>query len=78
MFAIKEIQDMQTGAMTIQLPADFPSNRAEIIILPLDDVPHNRQRLQDVLLHAPTMTDAELQPFAEAREWMSQWTIKTF
>ena len=78
MFAIKEIQDVHTGAITIQLPADFPSKRAEIIILPVDDFPHNRKHLQEVLLHAPTLTDEELQPFQEAREWMNQWTINEF
>jgi hypothetical protein len=63
MFAIKEIQDIQTGAITIRLPADFPSKRVEIIILPVDDFPQNRKRLQEVLLHAPTLTDEELRPF---------------
>jgi hypothetical protein len=76
MFAIKEIQDIQAGIVTIRLPDNFPSSRAEIIVLPVEESSARTSELQELLLHAPTLSDEELQSFEEVREWMNQWTIK--
>ena len=73
MFAIKEILDIQGGVVTIRVPNDFPSTRAEIIVLPVEESSKSTQQsLQEILLCAPTLTDEELRPFQEVREWMNQ------
>ena len=79
MFAIKEVLDIHDGVVTIRLPDDFPSTRAEIIVLPIEEPSVSKQRsLQEILLNAPTLTDEELQPFEEVREWMNQWNVQEF
>ncbi len=78
MFAIKEILDIHAGVITIRIPDDFPSKRVEIIVLPIEETLESKQSLQEVLLNAPTLTDEELQPFEQIREWMNQWNVKEF
>ena len=77
MFAIRQIQAVKFGVVTIALPAAFQAKRVEIIVLPIDDLdneiqqPH--QALQSVLLAAPTLTDDELSEYENVQEWMNQW-----
>ncbi len=79
MFAIKEVLDIQGGIVTIRLPNDFPSTRAEIIVLPVEEASTSKQQsLQEVLLNAPTLSDEELRPFEDVREWINQWNVKEF
>ncbi len=33
MYAIRQIQDVHTGTVTIQLPPDFPADRVEVIVM---------------------------------------------
>lgn len=53
--------------------------QTEIILLPVEDgAGDTQQRLQDILLSAPTLPDDELRPFEEVREWMNQWNVHEF
>lgn len=73
MFAIKQVQAIQGGVVTIRLPQDFPSTRAEIIVLPVEELSGRQQQsLQQILLDAPTLTNEDLRPFEEIRERMNQ------
>jgi hypothetical protein len=78
MIAIRQIQKVKSGAVTVILPPDFDAKQVEIIILPIDEVSGGTQNLQDLLLAAPTLTDDELQEFGKVREWMSQWNVNDF
>jgi hypothetical protein len=82
MFAIRQIQAVKFGVVTIALPATFQAKRVEIIILPIDDVDDEiqepQQALQSVLLAAPTLSDDELSTHENVREWMNQWHVTDF
>ncbi|NIR86849.1 MAG: hypothetical protein GWN67_08650 [Phycisphaerae bacterium] len=78
MKALRKIEDVKSGSIKIDLPADFHAKRVEIIILPIDESENGRQLLQDLLLQAPTLTDEELQEYNSVRDWMSKWSIKEF
>jgi hypothetical protein len=68
MIAIRQVQDIHDGKVTITVPENFPATRAEIIILPVEDTQPSTQHLQHTLLNAPTLTEAELQPFLDMRD----------
>ncbi len=38
MYAIRQIQTIENGQVTVQLPADFPTTQVEVIILPASTV----------------------------------------
>lgn len=38
MYAIREIADVDNNIIKVQLPLDFPSKKAEIFIVPLDEM----------------------------------------
>lgn len=78
MIAIRQIQEVKSGAVTVALPVDFHAKRVEIIILPIEEFNNGAQNLQDLLLAAPTLTDDELQGYEKVREWMSQWNVNDF
>jgi hypothetical protein len=78
MIAIRQIQEVKSGAVTVALPVDFHAKRVEIIILPIEESHNGAQKLQDLLLMAPTLTDDELQEYDAVREWMSQWNVNGF
>lgn len=73
MKAIRKIEDVKSGSVTIDLPTDFHAQKVEIIVLPIEDSDNGRQSLQDLLLEAPTLTEDELQEYQKVRNWMSQW-----
>jgi hypothetical protein len=78
MIAIRQIQEVKSGAVTVALPVDFHAKRVEIIVLPIEESNHGAQNLQDLLLSAPTLTDDESQEYEKVREWMSQWNVNGF
>ncbi|OGB99941.1 hypothetical protein A2V82_08205 [candidate division KSB1 bacterium RBG_16_48_16] len=78
MIAIRQIQKVKSGAVTVTLPSDFDAKQVEIIILPIDEVSGGAQSLQDLLLAAPTLSEDELKEFDKVREWMSQWNVNDF
>ena len=78
MIAIRQIHTIKSGAVTIQIPADFPSKQVEIIVLPVEEKKGKTRNLQELLLAAPTLTDAETQEFEKVREWMNQWQVNDF
>ncbi len=78
MIAIRQIQEVKSGAVTVALPVDFHAKKVEIIILPIEESNNGAQNLQDLLLAAPTLTDDELQDYEKVREWMSQWNVNGF
>jgi hypothetical protein len=78
MIAIRQIQEIHDGKVTVTVPENFPATRAEIIILPVEDVKASAQHLQNALLNAPTLTEAELQPFLDVQDWMNQWNVNNF
>jgi hypothetical protein len=72
MIAIRQIQEVKSGAVTVALPVDFYARQVEIIILPMEESNGGAQNLQELLLAAPTLTDDESQEYEKVREWMSQ------
>ena len=76
MIAVRRIQDVLAGAVTIRLPAHFSAKRVEVIILPVDEDEQETGQLQRLLLTAPTMSDDDLQGFDHVRKWMNQWTFE--
>ncbi len=78
MNAIRQIKEVKSGAITIDLPDDFSAKKVEIFILPFDDSNGEEQSLQDLLLDARTIGDDEVQEFNRVRDWISQWNAKTF
>jgi hypothetical protein len=78
MIAIRQIQTIKSGSVTVTLPPDFDAKQVEIIILPMDEIIGGAKSLQDLLLAAPTLTENELEEFNKTREWISQWTVKDF
>jgi hypothetical protein len=78
MIAIREIQEVKSGSVTVKLPPSFNGQRVEIIILPVDDLFNGSQDLQELLLAAPTITDEELQEFQTVRAWMNEWRVQDF
>ncbi len=87
MFAIREIQDVIAGTVTVTLPPAFLAKRVEVIVLSVDDIendalediPSNTtQSLQALLLAAPTLTDDEVKEYENVREWMAEWRVTNY
>jgi hypothetical protein len=78
MIAIRQIHEIHAGTVTVTVPANFPATRAEIIILPMEEIKEPPHHLQHILLNAPTLSEEELQPFLDVREWMNQWPVNNF
>ena len=72
MIAVRSIQEVIAGAVTIKLPAHFAVKRVEVIVLPVEEDEQDPGQLQRLLLAAPTLTDDELQGFAQVRDWMNR------
>ena len=68
MIAIRQIQEVKAGAVTVALPVNFHAKRVEVIVLSLEEASNGAQSLQDLLLTAPTLTDEELQEYEKARK----------
>lgn len=60
MIAIRQIHEVNSGEVTIALPANFHAKRVEIISLSLDEPDEEAQSRQDLLLAAPTLTEDQL------------------
>lgn len=78
MIAIRSVEDVIAGAVTIKLPAHFTGKRVEVIVLSVDENDQEPQQLERLLLAAPTLSEDDLQGFAQVREWMNQWTVSEF
>lgn len=78
MIAIRQIHTIKSGAITIQIPADFPSKQVEIIVLPVEEKKGKAKDLRELLLAAPTLTEVESQEFEKVREWMNRWQVNDF
>lgn len=78
MIAVREIQDVKSGQIKINLPNDFHAKKVEIIILPVEESLDEGQELQELLLDAPTLTNDELQEYGIIRDWISQWNVEEF
>lgn len=78
MIAVRSVQDVVAGVVTIELPHHFTGKRVEVIVLPVDDDDNTSAELKRVLLAAPTLSDTDLKRFAEIRDWMVQWNVKEF
>lgn len=75
MIAVRSVQEVIAGAVTVRLPAHFLGKRVEVIVLPLEEEDQESGQLQRLLLTAPTLSDNELQGYAQIREWLNQWTV---
>ena len=73
MIAVRSIHEVVAGSVTIRLPVDFAAKRVEVIILPVEEAQTKPSQLQRLLLAAPTISEAELDEFAQTREWMNRW-----
>lgn len=88
MIALRKVQEVTSRSLTIQLPDDFQAKRVEIIVLPMEmveDLPETMEagdselvKLQNLLLTAPTLSDAECENFAQVRHWMTEWHAEEF
>lgn len=78
MIAVRRVQDVIDGSVTIHLPTHFTASRVEVIVLPIETTEDEPDRLQQLLLSAPVMSEDELQGFFHVREWMNQWTVNEF
>jgi len=78
MIAVRQIQEVVAGTVTIRLPAHFAARRVEVIVFPLEEDEQELGQLQGLLLTAPTLSEDDLQGFAQVRDWMSQWTVNEF
>ena len=78
MIAVRSIQEVIAGAVTIKLPAHFAGKRVEVIVLPMEEDEQEPLQLQRLLLAAPTLSEDDLQGFAQVRDWMNQWTVSEF
>ena len=78
MIAIRSIHEVVGGSVTIRLPLDFAAKRVEVIVLPVEEAQTKSSRLQRLLLAAPTISEAELDEFAQIREWMNRWQMNVF
>lgn len=78
MIAVRSVQEVISGAVTVRLPAHFTGRRVEVIVLPVEEDEQGPALLEDLLLAAPTLSDEDLKGFAEVREWMNQWTVSEF
>jgi hypothetical protein len=50
----------------------------EVIALPVTEGGTKSEQLERLLLAAPTLSEDELQSYAQVREWMNQWTVSEF
>ena len=78
MIAIREIQEVKSGTVTIDLPNNWRVKKVEIIILPIEERSNEEKSLSELLLEGPTLTDDELQEYETVREWMNQWHVEEF
>ena len=69
MIAIRQIHTIKSGAITIQIPADFPSKQVEIILLPIEEKKGKAKDLRKLLLAAPTLTETEIQEYEQTLKW---------
>jgi len=78
MTVITKIVDGQSGSIKIDLPPEFHNKKVEIIILPIEESKNSGQSLQELLLAAPTLSDAELQEYDDVRTSIEKWIIRGF
>lgn len=78
MNAIRKIEEVKSGSVKIDLPADFQAKKVGVVIMPVVDSEDRQQSRRDVLLEAPTLKDDELKEYSRVRDWMSQWSVKEF
>jgi hypothetical protein len=71
MTVITKIADGQSGSIKIELPPEFHNKKVEIIILPIEESEKGKKSLQELLLAAPTLSDAELQEYDDVRKSMA-------
>lgn len=69
---------MIASAVTIKLPAHFAGKRVEVIVLPVEEDEQKPGQLERLLLATPTLSEDELQSYAQVREWMNQWIVSEF
>ena len=78
MLAVRSFQKVVIDTVTVKLPASFAGKRVEVIVLPMEDSEQESGLLESLLLTAPTLSEDDLQGFAQVRDWMSQWTVSEF
>ena len=78
MTVITKIMDVQSGSIKIDLPPEFHNKKVEIIILPIEESKNSGQSLQELLLAAPTLSDAELQEYDDVRKPIDKWIVNEF
>lgn len=75
--AIRSLQDVIAGAVTVKLPTHFTGKRVEVIILPVEEGSTEAQ-LPRLLLTAPTLSEDDLKGYLQVRDWMVQWNVNEF
>jgi hypothetical protein len=78
MIAVRQIQEVIAGTVTITLPMQFEARRVEVIVLPVEGEVSETGQLGHLLLSAPTLSEDELHGFTQVKDWMSQWAVNEF
>lgn len=72
MISDRSIDEAVDGGVAILPPLDFAAERVEVTILPAEDDRPEPSRLHRLLLAAPTVSEADLDAFAQTREWLKR------
>ncbi len=78
MIAVRQIEQVVAGTVTIRLPAHFAAGQVEVIVLPLEKDRQEQEHLQRLLLTAPMLSEDDLQGFTQVKDWMRPVSISTF
>jgi len=54
------------------------AKQVEVIILPVEETRTNNQKIRELLLQAPTLTNDEVENYNQVRDWMNSWKVKEF
>ncbi len=79
MKAIREIKQIKDHKVTIELENDFnDGDEVEVIILPVSK--DKREKLNELLLIGPILTDDELfnveNDIEQAKDWITRWNTE--
>lgn len=84
MHIFKQITEVTSRQIVIQLPEGFDAKQVEITVKSCKPDKKNidekirKAKLKELLLNGPTLTEEELSVFEENRKWMNKWKIKKF
>lgn len=80
MQAFKQHSKIKNGKITIDVPPDFEAEEVEVIVLPLNMQAKkpDKQKLLELLLNGPTLSEEEIAEIENVRKWLNEWKIPEF